>query len=97
MWSLAMQDNVWIEDPPNFWEAFVVNGAADDGEGLQRAELALDLFGQFRREAVDIHLEVLVLAVWPDNAFDDLAHCLDRFAFPDADTSSVIPGRCMDG
>jgi len=93
-----MQDNVWIEDADgNMWEVFVVKGDAPTMGGVQRAELVLDLFRQGRSEAVDVHLEVLVLAVWPDNGFDDLAHRLDRFAFPDADTSSVIPGSCVNG
>jgi hypothetical protein len=94
----AMQDKVWIEDSDsNMWEVFVVKGDAPMIGGLQRAEFVLDLFPQFRREAVDVHLEVLVLAVWSDKGFDDLAHCLDRFAFPDADTSSVILGSCVNG
>ena len=48
-------------------------------------------------EAVDGHLEVLVLAVRPHHGFDDLGHGRNRLAFPDADGSGVILGGCVNG
>src|SRR5688500_8138897 len=54
------------------------------------------LLPELRREAVDLHLGVLVVAEQADHTFNDLAYRRHRFAFPYADAESVIACRGMD-
>src|ERR1039457_7017708 len=54
------------------------------------------LLTELRRKSVHVHLVVLVVRPWSDRAFNHLTHGVDRFAFPDADTESVIVGSRMD-
>src|SRR5579862_8783387 len=55
------------------------------------------LFRQLRGQAVDVHLEVFVLAVGSDDRFDELAHRTDGLALPDADPESMILGGRVNG
>src|SRR5688572_1040576 len=54
------------------------------------------LLPELRREAVDLHLGVLVVAEQADRTFNDLAYRRHRFAFPYADAESVIACGCVD-
>jgi len=54
------------------------------------------LLSELRCKSVHVHLVVLVVRPWSDRAFNHLAHSVDRFAFPNADTESVIVGSRVD-